>query len=152
MKKLLIICTILMLSGVSCKKICACSPVQASLFLVVKNAAGQDIFNPSTPGYYTKDQVSLTAEGPAGTGQYPITFSLKPTNERLGNYHILVNTIAAAVHFSPIVYLKIGNQTPYALQITIAKDGRRIDRLLIDGKNIPYNKKPDFFSLFYFSM
>ncbi len=150
MKKLLIVCSVLLLSGISCKDICACSPVQASLFLVIKDVAGQDIFNPGTPGYYAKDQVSLIAEGP--TGQFPLKFDLRPSDGRLGNYHVLVRTIEAAVNFSPVIQLKLGNQNQYTLQITISKDGRRIERLLIDGENIPSHKKPEFYSLFYFSL
>lgn len=148
MRKLLIVFATLILSGISCKKICGCSPVQAALFLVIKDGAGKDLLDPSTPNYYSKDQVSLIGENK--NGQYPITFKLNPANERLGNYHLYVNTIAAAVSFSPIVYLKLGNQN-HTLHLTISKDGRKIERLLIDDKNISSNKKPEFYSLFYFT-
>ena len=147
MKKLFIVCTIVILSGLSCKKICACDPAQAALFLVIKNTAGQDMLNPATPNYFTKDQVSLIAESP--TGKSPLPFHLRRPEEWLGlnNYFIYVSPIGAAVGFSPEIYLKLGNQNQYTLHITITKDGRRIAQLLIDGKNIPVSKKPD---LFYF--
>ena len=149
MKKFFIICAIVILSGLSCKKICACDPAQAALFLVVKNAAGQDMLDPATPNYFSKDQVSLIAEGP--TGKSPLSFLVRRPEEWLGlnNYFIYVSPIAAAVHFSPDLYLKLGNQNEYILHITITKDGRNIAQLLIDGKNIPASKKPD---LFYFSL
>jgi hypothetical protein len=151
MKKFVIVCTIIILSGLSCKKICACDPAQAALFLVIKNAAGQDIFDPSTPNSFTKDQVSLIAETP--TGKSPLPFYIRRPEEWLGlnNYFIYVSSIAAAVSFSPEIHLKLGNQNQYTLNITITKDGRRIEQLLIDGKNIPASKKPDLLSLFYFS-
>lgn len=150
MKKLLIVCAILILSSVSCKKICACDPAQAYLFLAVRNAANQDMFNPSTPGYYTKDDILLYTEGLNGQIN-PVAFYLNPPiAERLGDYQIRVSSIRTVVHHGPEVYLKLGNKNPYILNITISKDGRKIDRFLIDGKNIPAHKKPDLSSLFYF--
>lgn len=152
MRRLVIVCTVLILSGVSCKKICACSPSQADLFLVVRNAANQDIFNPSTLGHLTKDDVSLYTEGLNGQAN-PVRFDLNlPMSSRVSDYQIRVSTIEAVLYKSPIVYLKLGNQNPLIFNITVSKDGRKIDRLLIDGTSIPANKKPDLSSLFYYSI
>jgi hypothetical protein len=152
-RKLIFVCVVLVLSGVSCKKICACSPAQADLFLVVRNAVNKDLFNPSTLGHLTKDDVSLYTEGLNGQVN-PVRFDLNPPmSDRVTDYQIRVSTIEAVLYKSPIVYLKLGSQNaPYTLDITISKDGRKIDRLLIDGKNIPANKKPDLSSLFYYSI
>ncbi len=149
MRKLLIVFFTIILSGISCKKICACDPVQASLYLVIKDNFGKDLFDPTTPGYYTKDQVWMMAE--TQFGRHPITFSINPINKRLGNYYLFVNTVASIVSFSPILYLKLGNQE-HTLHVTISKDGRKIERLLIDDKNIPSTKKPEFYSLFYYTL
>jgi len=152
MRKLLFVCILLLLSGVSCKRICACSPSQAYLFLAIRNASNQDVFNPSTNGHYTKDDILLYTEGLNGQIN-PVRFYLNPPMaERLSDYQIRVETIAAVVNSSPVVYLKLKNQNLYTLNITISKDGRKIERFLIDGKAIPAHRKPDLSSLFYFSI
>ena len=110
----LIVCATLILSGISFK-ICGCDCGQAALFLVIKDAGGQDVFNPGTAGYYAKDQVSLIAEG--ATGQVPVKFYLMAADERLGNYHLLIGTIAASVYFNLVIYLKLENQNQYAFTL-----------------------------------
>lgn len=152
MKKLLFVCAVLILSGISCKKICACSPAYASLFLIVKNDIGKDVFNPSTSGYYAKDRLSFYAEDVNGK-IYAIRYDINPPiPSKLSDYQIRVADIPAIVSSSNKIYLKFGSLKAHELTLTLSKDLRKIDQLLINGKNIPADKRSGLSSLFYFSL
>ncbi len=120
--------------------------------MIVKNGNGQDAFNPSTNGYYTKDQLSFYAEDVNGQ-THAIRYGINPPIPSiLSDYQIHVTDIPAIVSSSRKIYLKIGGLKTYELALTLSKDLRKIDQLLIDGKNIPADKRSALSSLFYFSL
>lgn len=153
MKKIITLLALFLFSGVfSCKKICACDPAQAYLFLVLKNTANEDILNPLTPGYFSRSRISMYTQGTSGQ-ILPVNFDVNPPiHKRVNAYQLRVSNIPAQVLFSPVMYVKIGDYAPMELKIKVSNDLRRIDELLIDGKYVAPDKKSGLLSLFYFNL
>jgi hypothetical protein len=146
MKKIIIVCVILFIANVGCKKtnidgggLCACSPVTApELNLVIKNTAGDDLLNDKTAGAYSKDKIELFRKD--GNGNIvPLNFSIRPPfsygNEKF-NFNLLTVPSISYLQTSDnnIVYLKLGEGKLHELSLQLNQGKYDLEKLLIDNK------------------
>jgi hypothetical protein len=78
MKKFLL-CFILLLAGLSCKKdqvLCGCSPIQYSFFMSVKDADNHDLMAPNATGGSIGEKIKLFYKD--GANLKPIDFVIRP--------------------------------------------------------------------------
>ncbi|GAA4310005.1 hypothetical protein GCM10023149_04560 [Mucilaginibacter gynuensis] len=142
MKKFLIICIVLFIAGVGCKKenvggtgLCACSPVIGpDLRLVIKNSAGDDLLNENTSGAYTTDKIEFYRKDASGKIT-PLTFSIRAPFA-YGNQEFAYNTISVPVDFlqqkaGQPIYLKLGDKNVYELNAALNKQKNDVEKLLI---------------------
>ena len=144
MKKFLIVCAILFIAGVGCKKMdydgsnpCGCSPIEPpGLNLVIKNTAGDDLLNEKTVGAYAKDNIQLFIKEVNGK-ETPINFNIRPSSA-FGDEKFNFNLLSSwGFYFLPkqankTVYLKLGDSEPYELLLDLSKPAEA--SLLINKK------------------
>lgn len=145
MKKLIIICVILTLSGLSCKKICACSPSFSELFIVIRNSAG-DLLNPVTPGHYAKSQIEFYRELASGDTvrlKFDIAAPRPKGNSPALNYyqfHVGEEAVSFA-NGQEKIYLKLGSGQPKLIKLKLKDNNvRYFSELTIGNKTIPADK------------
>jgi hypothetical protein len=152
MKKFTIVCIILFIAGVGCKKtnidgggLCACSPkVEPELSLVIKNNAGDDLLNDKTAGAYSKDKIELFRKD--GDGKIiPINFSIRPPfsyGDEKFNFNLLYTSGISYLQkpADNIIYLKLGEGKLYELNVQLNKGKYAIEKLLIDNKEAEKDK------------
>lgn len=150
MKKFLVVCVLLFIVGVACKKedvggggLCACTLAPApTLQLAIKNSSGQDLLNTTVGGSYTAGQIQLFQKDNAGNAKQ-IQFRIKePFNagkEKFEYYQIeSVEIISlASQKANQVFYLKLGNKEPLEITMSINQDKRMVGKLLVDKKEIP---------------
>ena len=144
MKKILLICMVLFIASVACKKenvggggLCACSPVQVpSLNLVVKNSAGTDLLSDKTTGYYDKTKIEVSRKDAAGKTT-AVDFAIRPPFA-YGSEKFTYNQLYIPVSFlqttDNVIYLKLGNGKAYELKVVLNKEKYALSKLLIDDK------------------
>jgi len=158
MKKFLIVCVLLFIAGVGCKKLdidgggglCACSPISGPAFhLVIKNTAGEDLLNENTTGAYSKGKIEFFRKDEAGK-VIPLGFSIRPPFT-YGEHKVDFNVFYASdLNFlqavpSPALYLKLGEKL-YELNLQL-KIGE--EKLLIDKKEAEKDAFPNYLPIFY---
>lgn len=155
MKKLFYLLCIVTIGNISCGPICACSPVMAELYLVVRSSAG-DLLNPKTNGYFPKDQIKFTLKGKNGTVEHLVNFSLNPPIEygdiKLSYYQLRINDAPALVSQDLELYLTLPNKSPVLLKLSVRKDARKLETLTIDGVSIKPEDKFPMNTLFYYTL
>lgn len=149
MKKFLAILVVVFLANLGCKKLdendrlCACSPiVEPTVILVVKNAAGADMLNPATNGYFANTAIQLYYQEANGSLKQ-LYFYVRPPfsygNEKF-NYFQLHSTeiIKNIVATNRSIYLKLGNNNPMKLDFEFKADQKyQLSKLLVDEKVAP---------------
>jgi hypothetical protein len=146
MKKFILVCVILFIANVGCKKMnidgggaCGCSPVQAGLQLnlVINNGAGDDLLNDKVAGAYTRDKIELYRKDSGGKA-IPIIFAIRPPfsyGDEKYKFSQLSSFDSTYVPNSAgsVIYLKLGDKT-YELTMQAKPNSYTIDRVLIDQK------------------
>lgn len=146
MKKILLVCVVLFITSVACKKeniggggLCACSPITGpELNLVIKNNAGDDLLSDKTVGYYSKDKIQLFRKDENGK-VIPIDFAIRPPFS-YGDEKFMYNSLFAAANIflkkdnNNIIYLKLGEGKIYELKLSFNQQKYDVDKLLIDNK------------------
>lgn len=144
MKKFLAVLAIVFLANLGCKKLdvndglCACSPVtEPTVVLVVKNAAGADMLNPATNGYFTNSNIQLYYQESGGLLKQ-LNFYVRPSfsygSDKFNYYQlhttdILKNVVANNRSF----YLKLGNNNPLKLDFELkATEKYKVIKLLVN--------------------
>ncbi len=147
MKKILLVLLVIFIANLGCKKIneggglCACSPISynPTLGLVIKDAAGTDILNPTTSGYLDKTQIQLYSKDINNVIKQ-INFDIRQpftyTNSLKLDYYQLVSYEIALLSKSldDVFYLKLGNKL-YELSLKI--NNNQVEKLLIDKIEVP---------------
>jgi hypothetical protein len=144
MKKVVLICMVLFVASVACKKenvggggLCACSPVQVpSINLVIKNSAGTDLLSDKTTGYYDRSKIEVSRKDAAGKVT-AVDFAIRPPfaygNEKF-NYNQLYIPVTFLQVTENVLYLKLGNGKTYELKIVLNPEKYDLNKLLIDDK------------------
>lgn len=162
MKKFLIVCLIIFVAGVGCKKtniggsgLCGCSPIeQPVLMLVVKNAAGVDLLSDKNTGAYTKNDIQLFKKDANGN-PVQINFIISPPftyyNDKFGFntlYSAGINTIKQS---GESIYLKLGNEPAYELKLQFSATKPLVDKLFINNNEAEKDNGPwaSYLSVFY---
>lgn len=138
MKKFILAWLILFVAGASCKKpLCACSPAMGpELSLAVKNSAGDDLLNSNTTGYFAPDKIRVYKKDSNGN-ETPVYVTVAPAVV-FGN-DFKYNTIHAYAFGDLLksgkgnVFLKLGDETPYELNIQLDSN-QKIYKLLINDQ------------------
>jgi hypothetical protein len=147
MKKFILVCAILFIANVGCKKmnldgggVCGCLPIEGPEFnLVIKNSAGDDLLSSSTAGPYSKDNIQMYRKDNEGK-MIPILFAIRPPfsygDEKFKyNFLYTTNIRISANTQTDHIYLKLGNDQPYEMTLHLKSNGRlSVQRLLIDQK------------------
>lgn len=152
MKKFLTICVILFITNLGCKKMgidgsgtCACSPVKGpELYLVIKNNAGEDLLNEKTTGAYTKDKIELFRKDVDGK-KIPLNFGIRPTflyGDKKFNFNQLFSGDIMFLQKTGnnIIYLKLGADKVYELNLELHKEFYEIAKITIDKKEAEQDK------------
>jgi hypothetical protein len=144
MKKILLVCMVLFIASVACKKedvggsgLCACSFIAApSLNLVIKNSAGGDLLSDKTTGYYDKSKIQLTRKDATGK-ETAVDFDIRTPfsygNEKF-NYNQLYIPVGFLQAADNTVYLKLGDGKTYELKITLNQQRYELEKVFIDNK------------------
>lgn len=146
MKKIIIVCVILFIANVACKKtnidgggLCACSPMRSpELNLVIKNNAGDDLLNSQTTGAYSKDKIELFKKDGNGNA-IPINFGIRPPFSN-GNEKFNFNFLSASgITYSQtandnIIYLKLGEGKLHELALQVSQEGLKLSIDKIEAK------------------
>ncbi len=152
MKKIFIVLTFVLFAGVSCIKVCGCSPVPLVLYLVIRNQDG-DLLNASTKGYFAKDKIQLYNELQGGM-KHNFAITIKPPiatgNFAVNYYQILIYDVV--LFSSSKLYLKLGDRPAVQLQAISGKKGRELAELIIDGASILPEKKNSLKTLFFYNL
>jgi hypothetical protein len=146
MKKTIIVCAILFIANVGCKKtnvdggrLCACSPVRVpQLNLVIKNNAGDDLLNNKTSGAYSKDKIELFKKDANGN-VIPIAFNIMPPFSFADEKFSFSFLHSAAISYlqtanDNIIYLKLGEGKLHELNVQLNQGKYGVEKLLIDNK------------------
>lgn len=148
MKKIIIAFVVIFVANLGCKKVsntdglCACSPISyPGISLVIKNAANLDLLNPANKEAYALSQIKLFQKDDKG-GEKQVNFFLRPTfsygSEKFNYYQLYSEEmIALARTKQPIFYLKLGDGTPYELNLELKEGMPDAGKLLIDKKEAP---------------
>jgi hypothetical protein len=146
MKKFLIVCLILFIASVGCKKsnieggggLCACSPIMLpELRLVVKNSTGEDLLNEKTTGAFTKENIQLYRKDNAGQ-VIPVAFYIRPPftygNEKFNFNQLTVQDISYLQDATNnnALYLKLGSGELHELNMELNTGKHGVEKLLID--------------------
>lgn len=163
MKKFLIVCAVLFIGGVGCKKLdigggglCGCSPISVpELVLVIKNADGKDMFDDKTAGAYAKDKVEMYRKDETGK-IIPLRVTVRPQfrygNETFAFNQIYSNDIAFfAKELNGIIYLKLGDRKTYELNAEFNEGRYALKKLFADKKELVKDMGPvlQFVPIFY---
>ena len=146
MKKFLIMCAILFIANVGCKKtnigggrLCGCSPVVGpQLNLVIRNSAGEDLLNDKTARAYSKDKIEFFMKD--GNGKVvPISFGIRPPfsySDGKFNFNTLFSDAIGVMQESTdkVIYLKLGSGGLHELKFTVNAHKLDMEKLLIDDK------------------
>ena len=147
MKKFMLVCAILFIANVGCKKmnvdgggLCGCSPVESPEFnLAIRNIAGDDLLSNSSSGAYNKSNIQLYRKDAEGKA-VPIVFSIRQPFS-YGDEKFKYNLLSTSdLRFNPetqkdVIYLKLGDEPPYELTMQLKPNGRySVQQLLIDQK------------------
>lgn len=151
MKKFLFVVFIVFLANLGCKKLdegdrlCACSPVtEPTVVLVVKNAAGTDMLNPATAGYFANNNIQLYYLD--GSTQKKLNFYVRPSfsygNDKFNYYQLHSSEmIRQSLTANKDLYLKLGSNEPLKLRLELVTDTRyQVAKLLVDGKEATAEK------------
>jgi len=150
MKKFIIACLVIFTASIACKKediggggLCACSPIaETTLQLAVKNAAGQDLLDAKLSGSYTEKQIQLFQKDSNGNIKQ-IQFNISPPisfdSQKFDFYQIRSSQIArlALENATQVFYLKLGDREPLEISLSVNLDKRKVEKLVIDKKEIP---------------
>lgn len=162
MKKFILICAILFVVNVGCKKmnvggegLCACSPITGpELNLVVQNAAGLDLLASTNTGSYTKEKIELYRKDSEGK-VVPLNFGIRSPfsygDEKFSKNFLFSNDLrSTSTNGSSILFLKLGDKV-YELNLVFNKEKFDVDRLLIDNKEVEKDKGTvsNYLSIFY---
>ena len=149
MKKFLAVLAIVFLANLGCKKLddndglCACSPVtEPTVALVVKNAAGADMLNPATQGYFTNANIQLYYQENGGALKQ-LNFYVRPSfsygSDKFNHYQLhtteIIKHIAVNNHS---FYLKLGSNNPLKLDFELKTNEKyKVIKLLVDNMEAP---------------
>ena len=134
---------VIFIANLGCKKagvggggLCACSPIStAPLILVIKNNADVDLLNPSTSGYFDKNQIQLFSKD-ANNVVKKIQFEIRPpfsfgNNQKIDYYQLTSYEIPnLAKSIESTFYLKLGDNKLYELNLKV--NNNLVEKLLID--------------------
>lgn len=150
MKKIIIAFAVLFVVVFGCKKIdetnggglCACSPMPyAYMNLVIKNAGGEDLLNSATSGSFAQNQIQLYSKDANGNVKQINFFIRAPFSYGADkfNYNQLMSEEIAvlAKSIDNTFYLKLGNQTPYEINLQVNSNFRKVEKVLVDKKEAP---------------
>ena len=144
MKKFLIVCFIIFIGGVGCKKtnidgggLCGCSPIQVpELMLVIKNVSGDDLLSDKNIGAYAKNDIQLYRKDVNGNA-VQFNFNIRPPfsygSEKFAYYTLYSAGISAIKQSGESIYLKLGNGPAYELKLQFNAKEPKIDKLLINN-------------------
>jgi hypothetical protein len=151
MKKFILVCAILFIANVGCKKmnmdggrLCGCSPAPVEvpvLNLAIRNSEGTDLLSSNIPGAYKKDNIQLYRKDDAGKIT-PIPFSIRQPftdgEEKFSYNHL--NTQALTYNTdtqSDRIFLKLGDEQPYELTLSFKTAGKiGVQKILINQKEL----------------
>lgn len=144
MKKFLAVLTIVFLANLGCKKLdvndglCACSPVvEPTIVLVVKNAAGADMLNPATNGYFTNSNIQLYYQENGGSLKQ-VTFYVRPSftygSDKFNDYQLHTTEILKHIAANNrSFYLKLGSNNPLKLDFELQTNEKyKVVKLLVN--------------------
>jgi hypothetical protein len=144
-KKFMIVCIILFIAGVGCKKanidgggLCGCSfAVSPDFHLVIKNQAGEDLLSETKTGAYTKSNIELFRKDDEGRS-IPVNFSIRPPfsygNEKFKYYQLYAMTLTFLQKTGTgVLYLKLDKKI-YELSLELNQGKYQVERMLIDKK------------------
>jgi len=151
MKKFIIALSVVFVIIIGCKKIdegnggglCACSPVVQPFYLnlVIKNTAGADLLNTNLATSFKQSDIQLYAKDASGVIKqisFNIAIPIVYGNEKLDYYRLVSQELAIlAKSIDHTFYLKLGNQTPYEINLQTNSSLQKIEKLLIDKKEAP---------------
>lgn len=150
MKKFIIACLVIFTASIACKKediggggLCACSPTaETSLQLAVKNAAGQDLLDTKLSGSYTEKQIQLFQKDGNGNIkqiEFMISAPIAFDSQKFDFYQIRSSHIVALAqqNAAQVFYLKLGDREPLEISLSVNVAKRKIEKLVIDKKEIP---------------
>ena len=144
MKKFLLICFVIFVAGVGCKKtnidgggLCGCSPIQQpELVLVIKNASGTDLLSDKNMGAYAKNNIQLFKKDASGNA-VQLNFYIRPPfsygNENFNFNTLFISGISAIKQSGESIYLKLGNEPVYELKLQFNSTQPKIDKLFINN-------------------
>ncbi|CAM4355349.1 hypothetical protein SAMN06265348_11311 [Pedobacter westerhofensis] len=149
MKKFLVVCAVLFIVNMGCKKmnadgggLCGCSPIEGpELDLVIRNAAGDDLLSDKTSGAYTKDNIQVYRKDENGK-IIPIIFAVRPQfsyGDEKFKYNFLY---ISAIRYNQdtqtdVIYLKLADHQPVELTLKLKLQGRfSVQQLLADQKEV----------------
>jgi len=153
MKKFLIVCFVIFVASVGCKKeniggggACGCSPVVGpQLMLVVKNSAGEDLLNSNTAGSFSKDNIKLFSKDANGK-ETQLYFNVRPPFNYTPTESFTSNTLYS-VGFSQLwaankgtIYLKLGDAPAYELNVEIDNNKSKVEKVVINNKEAEKDK------------
>ena len=162
MKKFLLICAVLFVVNVGCKKmniggegLCACSPMRGpELNLVIQNEAGLDLLATANTGSYPKEKIQLYKKDAEGK-VVPLNFGIRSPfsygDENFTKYFLFSNDLrSSSATGNSIIFLKLGDKV-YELNLLFNKEKFDVDRLLIDNKEVQKDKGTvaNYLSIFY---
>jgi hypothetical protein len=140
MRKFILVFFAIFIAGAACKKVsttCGCSPAMGpELRLVVKNSAGDDLLNSKNAGYFAQGKIRLYKKDSNGN-ESSVYFTITPAPV-FGN-DFKYNTIHA-YGFGDLlksgkgdVYLKLGDEAPYTLNIQV-DNNEKVYKLLLNNQ------------------
>jgi len=155
MKKFFYLLLIISIGNFSCAPICACEPILAELYLVIRNNAG-DLLNPKTNGYFPKDQIKVTIKRKTDTITHVVDFKIAPPIDygdiKLSYYQLKLDDAATYSNRDFDLYLTLPNRQPVLIKLFSSKDARKLELLTIDGVNIKPEVKFPLNTLFYYTL
>lgn len=157
MKKLLILCAILININYACK--CGCAePAPYVINLVVKNVAGNDLLDPTTSGFYSiadiklykidngvKTPLQFEIQMPITSGSSKIQF-YRLVSDQLGGYSSSPNHYTTS-----IPYIQFKDEEPYKVAVQFDAKWKQMS-LYANGYEMQRDESwPVRNSLFYFT-
>lgn len=152
MKKFVLVCIVLFIANIGCKKsniggggLCACSPIVGpQLLLVIKNTVGEDLLNDKTTGAYTKDKIALYRKDVEGK-DIPVNFFIKPPfdygNEKFSFNQLHADNIGFVQKTTDkTLYLKLGDSKIYQLNIELNQNSYSVEKVFINNKEAEKDK------------
>ena len=154
MKKLFYLLFIVSIGNFSCGPICACEPVTANLYLVIRSDAG-DLLNPKTVGYFPKEEIKLTLKR-KNEQETQIGVRVNPPIDygkiKLSYYQLVIENPSVLTYKDFELYLTLPNKAPALVKIAARKDWRKLEGLSIGGINIKPEDKFPLNTLFYYTL